>query len=103
MAAGLGSAQLEAVQGWAATYRARLGDLSWYMRVLNESISRMANAEDGVTGRFWEGRFKSHALLDEAAVLTAMAYVDLGELPGSDQRKALIFSKITRISAPGSS
>ena len=57
-AAGLGTAQLEVVQGWAATYRARLGDLSWYMRVLNESISRMANAEDGVTGRFWEGRFK---------------------------------------------
>jgi hypothetical protein len=78
--AGLGNAQLEAVQGWAATYRARLGDLSWYMRVLNESISRMANAEDGVTGRFWEGRFKSHALLDEAAVLTAMAYVDLNPI-----------------------
>jgi hypothetical protein len=78
--AGLGSAQLEAVQGWAETYRARLGDLSWYMRVLNESISRMANAEDGVTGRFWEGRFKSHALLDEAAVLTAMAYVDLNPI-----------------------
>ena len=78
--ADLGRAQLEAVQGWAATYRARLGDLSWYMRVLNESISRMANAEDGVTGRFWEGRFKSHALLDEAAVLTAMAYVDLNPI-----------------------
>ena len=78
--ADLGTAQLEAVQGWAETYRARLGDLSWYMRILNESISRMANAEDGVTGRFWEGRFKSHALLDEAAVLTAMAYVDLNPI-----------------------
>jgi len=78
--AGLGSAQLAAVQGWAETYRARLADLSWYMRLLNESISRMANAEDGVTGRFWEGRFKSHALLDEAAVLTAMAYVDLNPI-----------------------
>jgi len=78
--ADLGAAQLEAVQAWAATYRARLGDLSWYMRILNESISRMANAEDGVTGRFWEGRFKSHALLDEAAVLTAMAYVDLNPI-----------------------
>jgi len=78
--AGLYAAQLEVVQSWVATYRARLGDLSWYMRVLNESISRMANAEDGVTGRFWEGRFKSHALLDEAAVLTAMAYVDLNPI-----------------------
>jgi len=77
---GMVDAQLEAVQSWVATYRARLGDLSWYMRVLNESISRMANAEDGVTGRFWEGRFKSHALLDEAAVLTAMAYVDLNPI-----------------------
>ena len=78
--AGMVEAQVEVVQGWAATYRARLGDLSWYMRVLNESISRMANAEDGITGRFWEGRFKSHALLDEAAVLTAMAYVDLNPI-----------------------
>lgn len=69
-----------AIDEWAEKYRARLGDLFWFMRVLNESIARKANAEDQVTGHFWEGRFKSQALLDEQAVLTAMAYVDLNPI-----------------------
>ncbi|MBV2235339.1 MAG: hypothetical protein KUL75_07315 [Sterolibacterium sp.] len=73
----LSAAEWTAVAQITAVYRGRLADLSWFMRVLNERIARQANEEDQVKGHFWEGRFKSQALLDEQAILSAMAYVDL--------------------------
>jgi len=73
----MSQAEIAKVEALAEVYRKRLHDLSWFMRTLNEHIARRANAEDGVKGRFWEGRFKSQALLDEKALLAAMAYVDL--------------------------
>lgn len=65
---------------WIDVRRERLSDISWFMRVIKEYIARLANKEDQCSGAFWEARFKSNALTDEKALLTAMAYVDLNSV-----------------------
>ena len=70
-------ARLAKIAEITQTWRLRLFDISWFMRNLNETIARAANKEDNCTGRYWEGRYYSQALLDEQALLSCMMYVDL--------------------------
>ncbi len=61
----------------AAAYRAKLGSVSTFMKLLKQPIASRANKEIGENGSFWEKRFYSGAILDDAHLVAAMAYVDL--------------------------
>ena len=77
--------------------RQRLASLSWLMRCLCEKIARAANEEDGSSGRFWAGRFKSVALLDEAAMLACSVYVDLNPIRAGAPEESASTSGCDRI------
>jgi REP element-mobilizing transposase RayT len=65
---------------WAAEIRSRLSSLSWFMKCLKEPLSRLANKADKCRGAFFEGRYKSIAILDTEALLAVNAYIDLNPL-----------------------
>lgn len=73
-------AELNAAHEIIEQWRERLFSLSWFMRELNFEIAMKANQEDECKGHFWESRYKSQALLDEDALVAAMAYVDLNPI-----------------------
>ena len=70
------AADVEQVARW----REHLADLAWTMKALKENLARRVNHEDRCSGAFWEGRFKSVPLLDQAVLVACMAYVDLNPI-----------------------
>jgi len=60
--------------------RRRLANVSWYMATLCENVARRANQQDGVTGKFFEQRYKLRDLADESAILVCGMYVDLNQI-----------------------
>ncbi len=65
---------------WVQKIRTRLSSLSWFMKCLKEPLSRLVNREENCRGTFFEGRFKSIAILDDESLLTVAAYIDLNPL-----------------------
>ncbi|MFM2093225.1 MAG: hypothetical protein RIS70_349 [Planctomycetota bacterium] len=63
-----------------AELRTRLSDISWLMKLLCENIARQANCEDEVTGKFWESRFQSDRILDDAHALACSMYINLNPI-----------------------
>lgn len=69
--------------------RRTLGSLSFFMKHLKQPIAWRANREDDCRGHFFESRFYSGALLDDAALIAAMAYVDLNPVRAKLVRRAI--------------
>ncbi len=102
----LRKSELLSDQELLAKTRAKLGSLSQFMKFLKQPIARRANREDNCLGHFFDQRFYSGALLSEAAVLAAMAYVDLNPVRAQiaqtieDAKHTAIHARLAKMDGP---
>jgi REP element-mobilizing transposase RayT len=60
-----------------AAARHALSSISEFMKQLKCSVAVVCNAEDGCSGCFWQSRFVSERLVDDARLLVCSLYVNL--------------------------
>ena len=64
-----------------APFRARMGDVSVFMKELKQRFTQWYNRRNHRTGTLWETRFKSVLVEgDEKALMTIAAYIDLNPI-----------------------
>jgi hypothetical protein len=68
-------------------WRRRLADLGWFHKELKEPCARIWNREDEVSGSFWQGRYGSKVVLDDAATLQVAVYVLLNRTRAGLERE----------------
>ena len=57
--------------------RERLTSISHFMKELKQEMTQQINKLEDTVGSLWAGRFKSKRVVDEAQLLTTLAYIDL--------------------------
>ena len=60
-----------------AELRPRLSSMSEFHQIIKQEVARRANKYDGKRGHFWDERYKSIQLLDDAARVLVAVYIDL--------------------------
>jgi len=57
--------------------REKLTSISQFMKELKQEVTQEINRLESTVGSLWAGRFKSKRVIDEAQLLTTLAYIDL--------------------------
>ncbi len=82
---------LELSDGQVADYRAKLEDLSEFMKEVKQTFSRFYNKRHGRKGFFWSERFKSVIVDNGDTLINCLAYIDLNPVRADVYRERHFF------------